>query len=469
MRRMSRIEAPASAAPDAALDVVRTLSRIGPDRVSTKNAHREAHGHDEGWRPTRLPDAVFFPQSTAEVAAGVRACTEHAVAMIPFGAGTSLEGQVIPLAGGVSFDLTRMNSVIAVHADDAYCVVQPGVSRLALNTELRDTGLFFPVDPGADATLGGMASTRASGTNAVRYGTMRDAVMGLEIVLPDGRVIRTGARTRKSSAGLDLTALFVGSEGTLGIITELTVRLHPIPAAISTAVAAFPDLRTAVSTVTAVMQSGLGVGRIEFIDALYADALIRFEQLPVPRAPLLFIEFAGSADAVRNDASLAAELARENGALSIEYTAEPEQRSRLWRARHRAYWAGLKLKPGARAIITDVCVPMSALVDAVIAAQEDLETHHLVGPILGHVGDGNFHSTILVDPADPSQIEEAEAAHGRMVERALAAGGTCTGEHGIGVGKKAHLRAEHGDAVEWMQAIKQLFDPRGLMNPGKIY
>lgn len=438
-------------------------------RFSTAEAVRAHHGHDESHFPDALPDAVIWPHSTEEVVTVVEACREYHVPIIPFGVGSSLEGHILALHGGVSLDFSEMNRVLTVHGEDMDAVVQPGVTRKQLNTSLHGTGLFFPIDPGADASLGGMAATRASGTNAVRYGTMRENVLGMEIVLADGRVIRTGGRARKSSSGYDLTRLMVGSEGTLGVITELTVRLHPLPEAVSGAVCAFPDVDSAVQTVIQTIQLGVPVARIELLDALTVQAINRYSKTELREAPMLFFEFHGSPGSVEEQARTVQEIARDNGGQGFEWATRPEDRSRLWQARHDAYFACLNLRPGCRGVTTDVCVPISRLADCIAATREDIASSGLTAPIVGHVGDGNFHTLILVDPADESEIAHAEALNRRIVERALAMDGTCTGEHGIGFGKQDFLLLEHGSgAVDAMRALKLALDPDNLLNPGKV-
>lgn len=448
--------------------LAQTLADRFGKRFSTAEAVRAHHGHDESHFPDALPDAVVWPHTTAEVVEVVQLCAHYQVPLVPFGVGSSLEGHILPVAGGISLDMSEMNQVQAVHAEDMDAVVQPGVTRKALNAALNGTGLFFPIDPGADATLGGMASTRASGTNAVRYGTMRENVLGMEVVLADGRVIRTGGRARKSSAGYDLTRLFVGAEGTLGVITELTVRLHPLPEAVSAAICSFPDLDSAVQTVIQTIQLGVLVARIELLDALTVQAVNRYSKTTLREAPLLLFEFHGSPNGVAEQATTVQELARDNGGQDFEWATRPEDRSRLWQARHDVYFAGLNLRPGSRAISTDVCVPISRLAEAIAGTQADIAASGLTAPIVGHVGDGNYHVLILTDPDNPAQIEACEALGSRIVERALALGGTCTGEHGIGIGKQGYLRAEHGAAVDVMAALKAALDPLNLMNPGKI-
>ena len=445
------------------------LAQRFADRFSISRAVRDQHGRDESVHPAAAPDAVVFAESTEEVAAAVSLCRQHRVPVIPFGAGSSVEGHFLAIRGGVCIDLTRMNCIVAVHAEDLDATVQPGVTRKQLNAELHDTGLFFPIDPGADASLGGMAATRASGTNAVRYGTMRENVLGMTVVLADGRVIRTGGRARKSSAGYDLTRLFIGSEGTLGIITELTVRLYPVPEAISSAVCAFPGVDAAVDTVIQTIQLGVPVARIELLDALTISAVNRYSKTSLKEAPTLFFEFHGSPSGVEEQATLVQELAAGHGGMNFEWATRPEDRSRLWQARHDAYFACLQLKPGARAFPTDVCVPISRLAECIHATNEDIALSTIPIPLFGHVGDGNFHMVVLIDPADPLQVAEAERINHAVVERALAMEGTCTGEHGVGIGKQKVLVAEHGEgAVDVMRAIKRALDPDNLLNPGKI-
>ncbi len=438
-------------------------------RFSTAAAVCAHHGHDESHFPDALPDAVAWPHATDEVATIVRLCAEHAVPVIAFGAGSSLEGHILALRGGLSVDFSEMNKVLAVHAEDMDAVVQPGVTRKQLNAELHGTGLFFPIDPGADASLGGMAATRASGTNAVRYGTMRDNVLALEAVLADGRVIRTGSRARKSSAGYDLTRLLVGSEGTLALITELTLRLHPLPEAVSSAVCAFPDVDSAVRTVIQTIQLGVPVARIELLDSLTVQAINRYSKTSLREAPMLFFEFHGSPAGVEEQAQTVQELARDHGGQDFEWATRSEERSRLWQARHDTYFACLALRPGCRGVTTDVCVPISRLADCIAGARADIAASGLTAPIVGHVGDGNFHTLILVDPHDAEELARAETLNRRIVERALEMDGTCTGEHGIGFGKMDFLVAEHGgEAVAAMRSVKRALDPAGLLNPGKI-
>ncbi|MBL8480977.1 MAG: FAD-binding protein [Rhodocyclaceae bacterium] len=444
------------------------LAAMLGERYSSAAAVCGHHGHDESHFPDALPDAVAFPESTEEVAAIVRACAAHGVPVIAFGIGSSLEGHVLAFRGGLSVDFTRMNHVLAVNPEDLDCIVQPGVTRKQLNAALHGSGLFFPIDPGADATLGGMSATRASGTNAVRYGTMRDVVLGLTVVLADGSVIRTGGRARKSSAGYDLTRLFVGSEGTLGIMTEITLRLAPVPEAVAAAVCTFPSVNDAVQTVIQTIQMGVPVARIELLDAMMVRAINAHSKTTLAEAPTLFFEFHGSPASVKEQAQTVQELAAGNDGQDFEWAEHPEDRSRLWAARHNAYFAALALRPGARAITTDVCVPISRLADCIAAAEQDMQKSGLVRTIVGHVGDGNFHVLLLVDPENPDEIERAEAASRCIVQHALDMGGTCTGEHGIGVGKQDFLVAEHGAAVDVMRAIKRALDPANLLNPGKV-
>lgn len=430
---------------------------------------RAHHGHDESHFPDALPDAVVWPLTTDEVAFLVNQCRKHQVSLIPYGVGSSLEGHILATQGGITVDFSQMNNILAIHAEDMDVVVQPGVTRKQLNAALHGSGLFFPIDPGADASLGGMAATRASGTNAVRYGTMADNVKALEVVLADGRVMRTGSRARKSSAGYDLTHAMIGSEGTLGLITELTIRLHPLPEAVSAATCSFPDINSAVHTVIQTIQLGIPVARIEFLDALTVKAINRYSKTTLPESPMLFFEFHGSPNGVEEQAQTVEELARENGGTEFNWATHPEDRSRLWQARHDAYFASLNLRPGSRGVTTDVCVPISRLAEVVCGASADIAASGLIAPIVGHVGDGNFHTIILVDPDNAEEVEQAEALNRRIVERALAADGTCTGEHGVGLGKQHFMLAEHGEAaLDMMRALKAAFDPTGLFNPGKI-
>ena len=455
--------------PPAMLDALR--ARFG-DRISTAEAVRAHHGRDESAYDPMLPDAVVFAQTTEEVAAVARLCFEHEIPLIPYGAGSSLEGHLLAVAGGVSLDLSQMNHVLSVHPEDLTVTVEPGVTRKQLNTEIRDTGLFFPIDPGADASIGGMCATRASGTNAVRYGTMRENVLNLTVVTADGRIIKTANRARKSSAGYDLTRLFIGSEGTLGIITEITLKLYPQPEAVSAAVCAFPSMGDAVSAVIDTIQMGVPIARVEFVDALAIRAINQYDKLTLPEMPTLFFEFHGSEHGVQEQAETVQQIAAEHKGQGFEWATRPEDRSRLWNARHNAYFAFLQLKPGCRAVTTDVCVPISRLADCVVETEKDLlaSALQLPAPIVGHVGDGNFHVALLIDPNKPEELEEAERINQRIVARAIAMDGTCTGEHGVGLHKMDFLIAEHGnDAIDLMRSIKQALDPKHILNPGKIF
>ena len=458
----------ARATAENTASVVDALTRDFGARAKTANAVREQHSHGEGLADQAMPDVVVYPHSNEEVAGIVRLCHAARVPIIPFGVGTSLEGHVAALYGGVCVDLSEMNKVLAVNAADLDCRVQAGVTREQLNAELKGTGLFFPIDPGANATLGGMASTRASGTNAVRYGTMRENVLGLTIVTSDGRIVRTGGRARKSSAGYDLTHLFVGSEGTLGIITEIQVRLYGLPEAVSAAVCQYPDLKAAVNTVIAAMQMGIPVARIEILDALQMQACISYSKLEGFEAkPTLLFEFHGTANGVREQAELMQSISDEHGGSAFQWATQPEERTRLWKARHNAYYAAMALAPGKQAFSTDACVPISRLADCLLETREELDREGVIAPIVGHVGDGNFHVLVLFDPASASERARAEDIAHRVSMRAIAMGGTCTGEHGVGMHKLDALVAEHGEAVDLMKLIKRAFDPLDIMNPGK--
>ena len=448
--------------------VVEELQALLGGRLSTSLAVREQHGHDESYHAAHAPDAVAFAHSTEEVAEIVKICARHGRPVIPFGTGTSLEGHVAALHGGISIDMTQMDQVLEVNQEDLDCRVQAGVTRKQLNQHLHDTGLFFPIDPGADASLGGMTATRASGTNAVRYGTMRENVLGLTVVLADGRVIKTGGRARKSAAGYDLTRLFTGSEGTLGVITEIQLRLYGIPEAISAAVCSFETLAGAVDTVIATIQMGIPVARIELLDEVMMDAVNRYSDLDYPVQPTLFFEFHGSERGVEEQAETVGEIAAEYGGGTFRWSTRQEDRNKLWQARHDAYYAGLALRPGAKGWATDVCVPISRLTECILETKSDIEESGLLAPIVGHVGDGNFHLAFVVDPDDKAEMAKSEAVNERMVLRALALGGTCTGEHGIGTGKMHFLQTEHGEAVSAMRQIKLALDPENLMNPGKM-
>ncbi len=440
---------------------------LGP-RLSRSDAERAQHGRSESHFPTVLPDAVAYPETAAEVQELVRICAEHRCPVTGWGAGTSLEGHGLAVKGGVVVDFTRMNKVLEVRPADMDVTIQPGVTREALNEELRATGLFFPVDPGANASLGGMAMTRASGTTTVRYGSMRENVLGVEAVLADGRIIRTGTRARKSAAGYDLTALMVGSEGTLGLVTELTLRLHGIPEATSAGICAFPDMHAAVTAVMETIQMGIPMARIEFVDAATARAFTAYSGLEMAEAPHLLVEFHGSPESVAQDAERFAEIVADHGASPFRWSTREEERRALWAMRHNGYYAILAARKGARGLVTDMCVPISRLATAVEETQADIAAGSIPGPILGHVGDGNFHAILLIDPDQPAELEEAKRLSHRMAERALRLGGTCTGEHGVGMGKLPYMEAEHGAGWDVMGEIKQALDPLGILNPGKL-
>lgn len=449
--------------------LIHSLQQQFQQRFSQGESQRLQHGRDESVHTPQPPDAVVMAESTAEVATVVRLCAEHGVPVIPYGVGSSVEGHVLAPQGGISLDLSGMNEVLAIHAEDGDAVVQAGVTRKQLNDALKGTGLFFPIDPGADATLGGMAATRASGTNAVRYGTMKDNVLATTTVLADGRVMKTGGRSRKSSAGYDLTRLLVGSEGTLGVMTELTVKLYPIPEAMSAAVCTFPSIEAAVQTVIQTIQLGIPVARIELLDALSLKAINLFSKTTLAEAPTLFFEFHGSPAGVEEQAQTVQAIAGELGGTDFEWATRPEDRSRLWQARHDAYFACLQLKPGCRSFPTDVCVPISRLAECIADTQTDIAQVSIPIALFGHVGDGNFHLVVLVDTDNAKEMKEAAWISQRVVERAIAMEGTCTGEHGIGLGKRQYLPLEHGDvAVEVMRTIKQALDPHNRLNPGKV-
>ena len=465
----SRSKTASGADAEARHAAVTALTAALGNRVVTSRAVCEQHGHTTTWIANEPPDAVAFPQSTADVQTIVRICAAHGVPVIAFGTGTSLEGQINAPRGGVSIDMRDMNQVLAVHAEDLDCVVEPGVTRKQLNDYLHDQGLFFPLDPGADASLGGMAATRASGTNAVRYGTMKDNVLALKAVLANGEVMTTARRAKKSSAGYDLTRLFIGSEGTLGVITALTLKLHGIPEAIAAATCQFPSVEAACNAVITTIQMGLPVARIELLDEVQVRAVNAYSKLALPESPMLLVEFHGTAAGVAEQSERFGEIAAEFGGGPFAWTARTEDRNRLWQARHDAYWAALSLRPGAQAIITDVCVPISRLAECIVATQRDVVDSRLVSPIVGHVGDGNFHLSLMVDLTDADEVKRAEALCGRLVERTLEMDGTCTGEHGVGQGKMKYLKSELGQpALAAMAAIKQALDPQGIMNPGKI-
>jgi D-lactate dehydrogenase (cytochrome) len=456
--------------PSPSDQVIEAARAFLGERITTNTGLRDHHSHGQDTQPPVQPDAVAFVETTEEAARLLALCHSHGVAVVPYGTGTSLEGHVTPVRGGISLDLSRMTAVLGVNAPDMDCRVQAGVTHRTLNAHLRDQGLFFPVDPGADASLGGMCATRASGTNAVRYGTMRENVLGLTVVLADGRVINTGGRVRKSATGYDLTRLFIGSEGTLGVITEIQLRLHGIPEAASAAICQFPTLGDAVETVIAVMQAGIPVARIELLDEVQMQACILYSKLEgLSALPTLFFEFHGSQAGVTEQAQLAEEIAGGYNAEGFRWATDADERNKLWRARHDAYWACLALKPGHQGIATDAIVPISRLAEAILGAQQDIAASGLTAPIVGHVGDGNFHTVILVPP-EPGGLERAWALDRKIVARALALGGSCSGEHGVGIGKREFLEQEHGaEALAVMRSIKATLDPRGILNPGKIF
>jgi D-lactate dehydrogenase (cytochrome) len=460
-----------NASAPAIEQVIASIRSFLGERLSTAQAMREQHSRGEDTTPPTLPDAVAFVQTTDEISRIMALCHQHGVPVVPFGAGTSLEGHVNPVRGGISLDLSQMTAVLELNAEDMDCLIEPGVTRQALNDFLRAEGLFFPVDPGSHCTIGGMCATRASGTNAVRYGTIRENVLGLEVVLADGRVIQTGGRTRKAANGYDLTRLFIGSEGTLGVITKIRLRLHGIPEAISAAVCQFPNLASAVEAVSTVMQSGIPVARIELLDEDQMEACIRYSKLEgFAATTTLFLEFHGSPASVVEQAEAVQAVAQDFGATSFEAATDPEARNRLWKARHDAYWAAIALKPGHRGITTDVCVPISRLTEAVVKAKETAKASGQTSCIVGHVGDGNFHCLILFPENDQAALEKAWALDREIVAQGLALGGTCSGEHGIGLGKREFLEQEHGDgALSVMRALKATLDPKGIMNPGKMF
>jgi D-lactate dehydrogenase (cytochrome) len=455
--------------PAAIAAAIGALTAAFGNRVVTSQAVREQHGNTLTWVPNQPPDAVVFPQNTADVQQIVRICADKGVPVIPFGVGTSLEGHINAPMGGVSIDVRDMNKMLAVHAEDLDCVVEPGITRKALNEQLRDQGLFFPIDPGADASLGGMAATRCSGTNAVRYGTMKDNVLAMKVVMPDGELLTTSRRAKKSAAGYDLTRLIVGSEGTLGVITELTLKLSGIPEAIASGVCPFPSVDAACKATILTIQSGIPVARIELLDALQIKAVNAYSKLTLPEVPTLFVEFHGSDAGVAEQSQRFGDIVADLGGGPFDWATKPEDRSKLWQARHDGYWAARHLRPGAAAFATDVCVPISRLAECVTATQRATAELNLVAPILGHVGDGNFHLSLLVDMADADEVKRADVLMGRVVELALSMDGTCTGEHGVGQGKMKYLLAEHGaPALAAMAAIKRALDPQNIMNPGKI-
>ena len=445
------------------------LQKLLGERLSMSNSVREQHGRDESFHASAPPEAVAFVECNEEVAEIVRICVQYQKPIIPFGTGTSLEGHVAALHGGVCLDVSGMNQVLEVNENDLDCRVQAGVTRKQLNQHLRNSGLFFPIDPGADASLGGMTATRASGTNAVRYGTMRENVLGLTVVTADGRIIRTGTRARKSSAGYDLTRLFVGSEGTLGIITEIQLRLYGVPEAISAAVCSFETMEGAVNTTISTIQMGIPVARIELLDEVQVDAINRYSDFDYALKPTLFFEFHGTEAWVKEQAEMVKEISTEEGGSDFQWSTREQEKQKLWEARHNAYYAALALRPGSKGWATDVCVPISRLADCILETRSDIEESGLTVPLVGHVGDGNFHLLFLIDPEnEEEELKLYQPLNDRLVERALRMGGTCTGEHGIGSGKIKYMEAEHGDSLDLMRQIKQAFDPDNLMNPGKM-
>ena len=457
---------PASERLEAAF---RDLHSLLERRATTAEVVREHHSHGESYHPAALPDVVCFPHSTEEVSEILKISARHQVPVIPFGAGTSMEGQVNAIHGGIAIDMREMNKILRISPEDLQATVEAGVTRLQLNRALANTGFTFFIDPGADATFGGMASTRASGTTAVRYGTMRENVMGLRVVLADGRVVQTGTAARKSAAGYDLTRLFVGAEGTLGVITEITLRLHPLPEAVAAACCTFPTIRDAVETAIATIQLGVPVARIELMDEAQIEACNRHSKTAYPVAPILFFEFHGDSERyVSDQAETVRQLAEERHGTGFQWFTSPEERATLWEMRHNAYFANLQIRKGAKMFTTDICVPISRLADSIVAAQNDTAHASFPAPIVGHVGDGNFHMSFLLDPENPAELAEAKVLEEKVILRALAMGGTSTGEHGIGIGRKKYLSVEHGGGVDVMRALKQALDPDNRLNPGKM-
>ena len=452
-------------------DHFNSIDKLGQEfgeRLVTSAAVRHQHGNDESFHESHAPDAVLFATNKDDVVKAVNICRQHKTPIIGYGAGTSLEGHVAALQGGLCIDVNNMNQVLAVHNEDLQVVVEPGVRRVQLNEYLRDTGLFFPIDPGADASIGGMVSTRASGTNAVRYGTMRDNVLSLEVVLANGETIKTAQRAKKSAAGYDLTSLFIGSEGTLGIITEVTLKLYGIPEIIASAVCTFPSVDDAVNTTITTIQSGIPIARIELMDEKSIEAVNAYSKLDLEVAPTLFMEFHGPLESVKNQSETVGEISKDFGGSNFQWTTNTEERNKLWQARHDAAYACKALRKNCEFMATDVCVPISRLAECIVETQQDIQESGLLAPILGHVGDGNFHLALVIDPTDPDEVQRAQDLHKRMIDRALTMEGTCTGEHGIGYGKIEYLETELGPATSTMRAIKQALDPDNLMNPGKI-
>ncbi len=449
--------------------VIAELTARWPSQTSTATAVRDHHANHLTWYPPQMPDAVFFASSTADVQSVMQLCAAHRVPIIPYGTGTSVEGQINAPFGGITIDLSRMNAVLSVEAEDLTCTVQAGVTRKQINEHLRDKGLFFPIDPGADASLGGMAATRASGTNAVRYGTMRENVIALTAVMPDGTIVRTARRARKSSAGYDLTRLLVGSEGTLGVITEVTLRLYGIPESIAAAVCPFPTLDAACNVAIGAIQAGVPLARVELLDELQIRACNIYSKTALAETPTLFVEFHGTPASVDEQVALFKTIAKEHGGGDFQWSTRPEERSKLWQARHDAAYSCMVLRPGAKVTATDVCVPISRLAECIAVTKQDLADHGLFGPIVGHVGDGNFHVAVLFNPGDADEFKRMKDFSERLAMRAIVMDGTCTGEHGVGQGKIAYLSAEFGAGLDLMRQIKRSIDPDNIMNPGKIF
>ena len=450
-------------------EFIQKLSELFGERFSISNAVLEHHSHDESSYPAVMPQGVVFANTTEEIAQLVKYCNQYLVPVIPVAAGTSLEGHVLPIHGGIALNMNNMNQVLGVYPEDLIAVVQPAVRRKQLNTELKDTGFFFPIDPGADASIGGMTATRASGTNAVRYGTMRENVLALTVVTATGEIIRTGTQAKKSSAGYDLTRLYVGSEGTLGIITEVTLKIYPQPENLAAAICSFPSIMDAVSSVIQVIQLGVPVSRVELVDELAIRAINQYSKLNLKEQPTLFFEFGGSSQSIKEQTESVQEIVKSFSGEDFEWATHPEDRARLWHARHNAYFACLQLQAGSRIMNTDVCVPISKLAQCIEETQHDLQNSWLKAPILGHVGDGNYHVLLVIDPNNPKDLEEAERLNSLIVHRALKLGGTCTGEHGVGMHKIDFLVDEYGqDAIDVMRSIKQALDPNNILNPGKI-
>ena len=449
-------------------EAIEQVQALLGDRISTAEAVLTQHGRDEFWHHAALPDAVAWPATTEEVSEIVKICNATGCPIVPFGTGTSVEGNVQAIRGGISVDVTQMNAVLSVNPYDFDATVQAGVTRKQLNAHIRDTGMFFPVDPGADASIGGMTATRASGTNAVRYGTMKDNVVAIKVVLPDGRIIKTSNRAKKSAAGLNLTQLFIGSEGILGIMTEITVRLHGIPESIAAAVVAFPTIEDAVSSVVETIQAGVPIARVELLDDVQLDAINKYSGFDYPVLPTLFMEFNGGPKSVEEQIERTRDIMNDHGGGEFRWETQEEKRNALWQARHDAAWAVKALRPGCEMWGTDCCVPLSSLTKYIMDTKKDLENCSFPAPMLGHVGDGNYHLIFLIDPNSEDELKEAEALNERMIRRALAVGGTCTGEHGIGLGKKHFLVEELGEAVDVMRTIKLALDPNNIMNPGKV-